>query len=222
MSPSAGSSRRRASRPCSRPGGWCWTTRAAGRNRPELVLVGDGPQRRRLQTMMARLGLAEHGALTGPLDRGPACVAELQRAAGVRPADAHPAGRPESRGPRAGRAGGRGLRSAGGHRAIPAARPRRSGTGRPATWSPPRHRTLAERIVAAARRPGPRPGDGGRRGRAYVAQRSAPTRRGRPCGGLWAVTVRVRCRAQAADRSGRGLVAANQTSASIDIAATPG
>jgi len=50
-----------------------------GERRPELVLVGDGPQRERLQAEVRRLGLAGSVRFTGPLPRT-AVVAELQAA----------------------------------------------------------------------------------------------------------------------------------------------
>jgi phosphatidylinositol alpha-1,6-mannosyltransferase len=46
---------------------------------PELVLVGDGPQRDRLRRQVAALGLGPRVRMTGPLPRA-AVVTELQRA----------------------------------------------------------------------------------------------------------------------------------------------
>jgi len=51
----------------------------AGDELPELVLVGDGPQRERLRHQVAVLGLAPSVRFTGPLPRS-AVVTELQRA----------------------------------------------------------------------------------------------------------------------------------------------
>ena len=45
----------------------------------ELVLVGDGPQRRRLERLVEQLALSGSVRFTGPLGR-PAVIAELQRA----------------------------------------------------------------------------------------------------------------------------------------------
>jgi phosphatidylinositol alpha-1,6-mannosyltransferase len=46
---------------------------------PELVLVGDGPQRRRLERLVEHLSIVRSVRFTGPLDR-PGVIAELQRA----------------------------------------------------------------------------------------------------------------------------------------------
>ena len=103
---------------------------------PELVLVGDGPQRRRLEQLARPLGLTGRVRFTGALPRS-GVVAELQRARRVRPAGPDPAGRAEPGGPRTGGARGRGLRAAGGGR--PLRRRAGDGAGRPgpASSSPP-------------------------------------------------------------------------------------
>ena len=47
--------------------------------RPQLVIVGDGPQRARLEALVSRLGLRDNVRLTGAIGR-PQVITELRRA----------------------------------------------------------------------------------------------------------------------------------------------
>ena len=58
--PLADSLRRRGLPPCCGPGGWSWPTTRCGIDPPELVLIGDGPQRARLESMIDRAAAARH------------------------------------------------------------------------------------------------------------------------------------------------------------------
>ena len=92
-------------------------TARCGIDPPELVLVGDGPQRRRLQSMIDRDGLAGTVRLTGALTRA-GVRSELQQAQVFALPVRTSAGRPESGGSRTGCPGGRRLWAAGDHRGF--------------------------------------------------------------------------------------------------------